>query len=66
MIEHQSNVKVDSYNFTFSKNKVVPPVFPMKYLTIATMEDVNHFSELKYMKEEGFIEASGKRITLHY
>ena len=49
MIEHQTNIKVDSYNFVFSKNKVVPPVFPMKYLTIATMEDVNSFSELKYM-----------------
>lgn len=50
MIENNSNIKVDSYNFIFSKNKVVPPVFPMKYLTIATMEDVNSFSELKYME----------------
>jgi len=47
MIEHQSDIKVDSYNFTFSQNKVVPPVFPLKYLQIATKDDVKHFDELK-------------------
>lgn len=47
MIEHQRDIKVDSYNFTFSQNKVVPPVFPLKYLQIATKEDIKHFAELK-------------------
>ena len=50
MIENQSDVKVDSYNFIFSKNKVVPPVFPLKYLELATIDDKNNIDDFKYIK----------------
>ena len=49
LIENQTNIKVESYNFILSKNKVVPPVFPMKYMLLANDEDISKLDELKHI-----------------